>query len=124
MVISRSLPSRRRRFRRHLISPSVHSTSLTNTAPVFVLSDETVGHTREKLIIPESIEIFDDKFQGRCTEYYKSDEMGIPPRVRFLRGHNVLVDGQLHDERGVAPAQTLSSAQRPSGATAPRSSTT
>lgn len=32
MVISRSLPSRRRLFRRHLISPSVHSTSLTNTA--------------------------------------------------------------------------------------------
>ena len=69
--------------------------------PVFVLSDETVGHTREKRIIPESIEIFDDKFQGRCTEYYKPDEMGIPPRVRFFEGHNVLVDGQLHDERGV-----------------------
>lgn len=28
--------------------------------PVFVLSDETVGHTREKLLIPESVEIFDD----------------------------------------------------------------
>ena len=29
--------------------------------PVFVLSDETVGHTREKLVIPETVEIFDDK---------------------------------------------------------------
>ena len=69
--------------------------------PVFVLSDETVGHTREKLVIPETVEIFDDKYEGICHEYFKPDEKGIPPRIRFFEGHNVLVDGQLHDERGV-----------------------
>ncbi len=69
--------------------------------PVFVLSDETVGHTREKLVIPETVEIFDDKYEGLCHEYFKPDEKGIPPRIRFFEGHNVLVDGQLHDERGV-----------------------
>lgn len=69
--------------------------------PVIVLSDETVGHTREKFVIPETIEIFDDKFEGKCTHYYKPDEDKIPPRIRFFEGHNVLVDGQLHDERGV-----------------------
>ena len=69
--------------------------------PVFVLSDETVGHTREKLIIPEEVEIFDDHFEGKCSEYFKPDDKGIPPRIRFFEGHGVLVDGQLHDERGV-----------------------
>ncbi len=69
--------------------------------PVFVLSDETVGHTREKLTIPESVEIFDEKYQGKCTAFFKPDEHNIPPRIRFFEGHNVLVDGQLHDERGI-----------------------
>ena len=69
--------------------------------PVFVLADETVGHTREKLVIPETVEIFDDKFEGVCKEYFKPDENKIPPRIRFFEGHNCLVDGQLHDERGI-----------------------
>lgn len=69
--------------------------------PVFVLSDETVGHTREKLVIPESVEIFDNKYQGRCDAMYRPDENGIPARVRFFEGQHVLVDGQLHDERGI-----------------------
>lgn len=69
--------------------------------PVLVLSDETVGHTREKLIVPETVEIFDDRFEGKCAEYYKPDAQGIPPRIHFFEGHNCLVDGQLHDERGI-----------------------
>ena len=69
--------------------------------PVFVLSDETVGHTREKLVIPEEVEIFDEKFEGKCTAYFQPDEHKIPPRIRCFEGHNVLVDGQLHDERGI-----------------------
>lgn len=69
--------------------------------PVYVLSDETVGHTREKLVIPETVEIFDERYEGVCKEYYKPDERGIPPRIRFFEGHGVLVDGQLHDERGI-----------------------
>lgn len=69
--------------------------------PVFVLSDETVGHTREKLVIPETVEIFDDKYEGKCDAIYRPDENGIPARVRFFEGQHVLVDGQLHDERGI-----------------------
>lgn len=69
--------------------------------PVFVLSDETVGHTREKLVIPDEVEIFDEKFEGKCTAYFQPDEHKIPPRIRCFEGHNVLVDGQLHDERRI-----------------------
>lgn len=69
--------------------------------PVFVLSDEAVGHTREKLVIPEYVEIFDERFEGKCDAIYRPDKNGVPARVRFFEGQNVLVDGQLHDERGI-----------------------
>ncbi|MEG1758449.1 MAG: 2-oxoacid:acceptor oxidoreductase subunit alpha [Oscillospiraceae bacterium] len=69
--------------------------------PVFVLSDETVGHTREKMIIPQTVEIFDDRFEGKCEACFRPDENNIPPRVRFFEGHNLVVDGQLHDEYGL-----------------------
>ncbi|HBD86473.1 MAG TPA: 2-oxoacid:acceptor oxidoreductase subunit alpha [Clostridiales bacterium] len=69
--------------------------------PVIVLSDEVVGHTREKVTVPDTVELFDEKYRGLCKEYYKPDEKNIPPRIRFFEEHSVLVDGQLHDERGV-----------------------
>lgn len=69
--------------------------------PVFVLTDETVGHTREKLVVPEEVEIFDGKYEGVCREYYKPGENGVPPYIKFFQGHNVIVEGQLHDELGV-----------------------
>lgn len=69
--------------------------------PVIILSDEIIGHMREKLVIPEFVEIFDEKFEGKCDYYFKPDENKIPPRISFFEGHNVLVDGQLHDERGI-----------------------
>ncbi len=69
--------------------------------PVIILSDEQVGHMREKITIPEEVEIYDDRFEGITREYYKPDERLVPPRIRFFEGHKVLVDGQLHDERSI-----------------------
>lgn len=69
--------------------------------PVIILTDEQVGHMREKIELPSAVEIFDDKFEGICNEYYKPDDMGIPPRIRFYEGHAALVDGQLHDEKSI-----------------------
>jgi 2-oxoglutarate ferredoxin oxidoreductase subunit alpha len=69
--------------------------------PVILLTDETLGHMREKIVIPEKVEIFEEKFEGICKEYYKPDEKNIPPRISFFEGHNVIVDGQLHDDRGI-----------------------
>lgn len=69
--------------------------------PVIVLTDEIIGHMREKVVIPESVEIFDEKFQGVCKECFKPDENKVPPRISFFEGHNVAVDGQLHDDRGM-----------------------
>ena len=69
--------------------------------PVIILSDEVVGHMREKITIPESVELYDEHYQGICREYYKPDERLIPPRISFYEGHSMLLDGQLHDERSI-----------------------
>jgi len=72
--------------------------------PVIILSDEIVGHTREKLRVPEKIEIFERQKPKAPPESYKAYEPlesglldGMPA---FGQGYNVLVDGQLHNEIG------------------------
>ena len=72
--------------------------------PVIILSDEIVGHTREKLRIPEEIVIFERQKPKAPPESYKAYEPlesglldGMPT---FGQGYNVLVDGQLHNEIG------------------------
>ena len=72
--------------------------------PVILLTDEIVGHTREKLQIPAGVEVFERQKPLAPTETY------IPYRPlpsglldgmpAFGQGYNVLVDGQLHDESG------------------------
>ena len=69
--------------------------------PVLVMGDEVLGHMREKIVVPEQVEIFDYSYEGITRTYYRPDEDLIPPRISFYQGHSVLLDGQLHDERGV-----------------------
>ena len=69
--------------------------------PVIILADEIVGHMREKIIIPEQIEIEGKKKSGKYVKPYKADESLIPPAVEFFQEHNLLIDGQLHDESGL-----------------------
>lgn len=68
--------------------------------PVILLSDEIVGHMREKIIIPESIEIETAEQSAKCEEPYRRNDKYIPCAVSFFEGHRVLVEGQLHDEKG------------------------
>jgi len=69
--------------------------------PALVMSDEILGHMREKMVIPDQVEIFDYRHEGITRTYYKPDENHVPPRISFFEGHSVLLDGQLHDERGI-----------------------
>ncbi|MCL1808404.1 MAG: thiamine pyrophosphate-binding protein [Clostridiales bacterium] len=58
--------------------------------PVVLLADEVVGHMREKIIIKKgTMDVMPDKIVGTAS-----------PRADFFTGKNVLVEGQLHDERG------------------------
>ncbi len=68
--------------------------------PVIVLADEIIGHMREKILIPEEVELLEVESPKHCKEPYRADDRLIPPSVEFFQGHNLIIDGQLHDEKG------------------------
>ena len=73
--------------------------------PVIVLSDEIVGHTREKIRIPERVETVPrQKPQSDLQDYvpFRPTLRGLLDGMpAFNQGYGVLVDGQLHDEWGI-----------------------
>jgi len=72
--------------------------------PVIVLTDEIVGHTREKVRIPDKVEIVERKKPaGDPASYvpFRSASGGLLDGMpAFNQGYGILVDGQLHDEFG------------------------
>jgi len=73
--------------------------------PVFVLADETVGHMRERLVIPDEKDL---KLVYRKTptvdpsEYlpFKADDDLVPPMALFGSKYQFYATGLTHDERG------------------------
>jgi len=73
--------------------------------PVFILADETVGHMREKLIIPDAKDL---KIENRKlptvdpSEYlpFKPDDDLVPPMALFGSKYQFYATGLTHDERG------------------------
>ena len=73
--------------------------------PVFVLADETVGHMRERLVIPDEKDL---KLENRKTptvdpeDYlpFKADDDLVPPMALFGSKYQFYATGLTHDERG------------------------
>jgi 2-oxoglutarate ferredoxin oxidoreductase subunit alpha len=70
--------------------------------PVILLSDEVVGHSREKVVVDSSI---DHRVQRRIAKngdlpYGGIDTDGHSIMPRFGDGHNLLITGSTHDEKG------------------------
>jgi 2-oxoglutarate/2-oxoacid ferredoxin oxidoreductase subunit alpha len=73
--------------------------------PVFVMSDEVVGHTREKVRIPESLEVTPRQKPslppGELRPFKAKDGgLLLDGMPAFNQGYKLLVEGQLHDELG------------------------
>lgn len=73
--------------------------------PVIVLSDEIVGHMREKIIIPEPGEIeIQNRNKPTCkpSEYkpYDVSNGDVPPIANFGEGYRYHVTGLCHDATG------------------------
>ncbi len=71
--------------------------------PVILLLDEILGHTEEKFVIPESVEIVDRIKPSDPPETYlpyKHTESGVPPMASFGEGYRYHVTGLAHDETG------------------------
>ena len=70
--------------------------------PVILLSDEIVAHSREKVVLKkQTMNKIERKFAGRGEPHFggmNSEDDSIMPR--FGDGHNLLVTGSTHDERG------------------------
>jgi 2-oxoglutarate ferredoxin oxidoreductase subunit alpha len=73
--------------------------------PVIILTDEIVGHTREKVRIPERVEEVPRQRPPQSPATYvpfrPKDNGLLEGMPAFNQGYGVLVDGQLHDERGI-----------------------
>lgn len=73
--------------------------------PVFLMTDECVGHMHERVIIPpaEEIEVVERKwYDGPKDKYlpYKPDKDGVPFMVKAGDGYRFHTTGLTHDERG------------------------
>lgn len=77
----------------------------TYRCPVFIMTDECVGHMHEKVVIPpaEEIEVVERKwYTGPKDQYlpFKNDTDGIPFMVKAGDGYRFHITGLTHDERG------------------------
>jgi 2-oxoglutarate ferredoxin oxidoreductase subunit alpha len=84
--------------------------SETYRVPVFIMTDETVGHMHEKVVIPpaEEIQVVERNwYEGPKEDYrpYRYDGKGVAPMVKAGDGYRFHSTGLTHDERGY-PALT------------------
>lgn len=75
--------------------------------PVMVMSDETAGHMREKIAIPDAVDIVPRKMPEEGPETflpYKAKPDGVSPMPPFGAGYKMHITGLTHDERGYPDA--------------------
>jgi 2-oxoglutarate ferredoxin oxidoreductase subunit alpha len=73
--------------------------------PVFIMSDEIVGHMSEKVVIPNAKKIKTisrKKPSGRKKDFklFRPGPTGVAPMPAIGEGYNVHVTGLTHDEKG------------------------
>jgi 2-oxoglutarate ferredoxin oxidoreductase subunit alpha len=73
--------------------------------PAFLMADEIVGHMRERLTIPDSVEVATRRKLEPGTLPFRAADGDIPGFPAFGEGYGVHVTGLTHDERGY-PAAT------------------
>ncbi|MBF4475142.1 2-oxoacid:acceptor oxidoreductase subunit alpha [Methanobacterium formicicum] len=75
--------------------------------PVMVMSDEIVGHMREKISIPEKVNITTRQMPPQGPEDflpYHAEPDGTSPMPAFGDGYKMHITGLTHDERGYPDA--------------------
>lgn len=71
--------------------------------PVILLLDEIIGHMRERVEIPEEVEVINRRKPTVPPEEYKpyDTQFGdVPPMANFGEGYRFHVTGLMHDETG------------------------
>ena len=71
--------------------------------PVIVLADEVIGHMRERITIPKSVDLVKRKFPTMDPDSFlpfKNRKNATNPMPAFGDGYDIHVTGLTHDERG------------------------
>jgi len=75
----------------------------TYRTPVMLMADGMVGHMKEKLTVPEKVDVVDRRkpTSREDTPWGTDDPSGVPPMPAFGEGHALLVTGSTHRPDGV-----------------------
>lgn len=75
----------------------------TYRTPVMLMADGMVGHMKEKLTVPEKVNVVDRRkpTSREDTPWGTDDPSGVPPMPAFGEGHALLVTGSTHRPDGV-----------------------
>ncbi|MFA7563082.1 MAG: 2-oxoacid:acceptor oxidoreductase subunit alpha [Methanoculleus sp.] len=68
--------------------------------PTFLMSDEIVGHMRERVTIPDTVEVERSRPLAEGSLPFEAGADGVPGFAPFGSGRSVHVTGLTHDERG------------------------
>lgn len=97
---------------------TVHAFNLSERfrTPVILLSEEVIGHCRERVILPDISEIKiinRKKPPAGLAKYlpYQPDDDGVPPMANFCEGYRYHVTGLTHEESG-SPTTDAEKAER------------
>jgi 2-oxoglutarate ferredoxin oxidoreductase subunit alpha len=68
--------------------------------PVFVATDEAVGHMRETVILHDNFEVINRVREGDGPPFGHDDPDGVPPMPAFGDGASLMVTGSTHNPQG------------------------
>ncbi|WP_292409207.1 MULTISPECIES: 2-oxoacid:acceptor oxidoreductase subunit alpha [unclassified Methanoculleus] len=68
--------------------------------PTFLMADEIVGHMRERVTIPDAVDIAPPRPLAEGSLPFEAGADGVPGFAPFGSGRSVHVTGLTHDERG------------------------
>jgi len=69
--------------------------------PVILLTEEAIGHLRERIDVARDIEIFNRRKKPGAAPFGTEERDGVPPMPTFGEGEKVLVTGSTHDSHGL-----------------------
>lgn len=68
--------------------------------PVLLLTEEAIGHLRERIDIVKDIEIFNRRKKAGAAPFGTEERDGVPPMPTFGEGEKLLVTASTHDSYG------------------------
>ena len=69
--------------------------------PVFLMAEATTAHLRERMHVPQELDVFDREKRPGTPPFGTEEDDGVPPMPAFGDGEKLLVTGSTHDAYGI-----------------------